>query len=102
MIAKLPGRSWHGIVNKAQRLHLQRDKQRRPAPTYRLWSVEDDAKLKLEYENGMLVAIIASNLGRSINAIQVRAAKIKLERDKSLIIQKRKDNKPVLFQESSP
>jgi hypothetical protein len=102
VIAKLPGRSWHGIVNKAQRLHLQRDKQRRPAPTYRLWSAEDDAKLKLEYKNGMSVAIIASNLGRSVNAIQVRAAKMNLERDKSLIMQKRKDNNPVLFQELSP
>src|SRR5208283_1718522 len=46
VIAKLPGRSWHGIVNKAHRLHLQRDKQRRPSPTYRLWSAEDDMKLK--------------------------------------------------------
>jgi hypothetical protein len=102
VIAKLPRRSWHGIVNKAQRLHLQRDKQRRPSPTYRLWSVEDDAKLKLEYENGMSVPVLASNLGRSIYAIQVRAAKMNLERDKSLIMLKRKDNKPISFQESSP
>ncbi|MGP8079501.1 MAG: hypothetical protein ACLPVI_03215 [Dehalococcoidales bacterium] len=59
-------------------------------------------KLEIEYENGKSVAVIASNLGRSINAIQVRAAKMNLERDKSLVMQKRKDNKPVLFQESSP
>ncbi len=102
VIAALPGRSWHGIVNKAQRLHLQRDQKRRSAPTYRLWSAEDDMKLEIEYENGKSVAVIASNLGRSINAIQVRAAKMNLERDKSLVMQKRKDNKPVLFQESSP
>jgi len=98
----IPGRSWHGIANKAQRLHLQRDKKRRPAPTYRLWTTNEDSKLKTEYENGTPVVVIASDLGRSVNGVQVRAAKMRLKRNKSLSGQARKDNNPILFQESSP
>ena len=101
VMAALPGRSWHSIANKSQRLHLPRDTKRRPLQNYRLWQAKDERRLKTEYENGVPVAGIASDLGRSVNSIQVRAAKLRLKRNKSLTGLARKDNKPILFQESS-
>jgi hypothetical protein len=98
--AALPGRSWHAITNKAQRLHLRRESRRRPSMNRRPWTAEDDSKLKTEYEKGTKVSALAADFGRSTYAVQVRAAKLRLTRNESVNWQGR-DNKPIYLQESS-
>jgi hypothetical protein len=100
-MAALPGRSWHGIGNKAQRLHLKRDMQRRRSSIHSLWTVNEDNKLKNDYENGTPVSIIAAELGRSTNAIQARVGKMKLKRNNPLM-NASEVKVPTAFQSSSP
>jgi len=84
IMAALPGHSWHAIKNKAERLHSQRDIRRQRPPNYHLWTAEEDNNLNMEYEKGIPVTVIAADLGRSIDAVQVRAAKHKLARNKAV------------------
>jgi len=50
VMATLPGRSWRGIKNKAERLHLKREHRRQHLSNYRFWTAEEDNNFKLEYE----------------------------------------------------
>jgi hypothetical protein len=102
VMTALPGRSWHGIQNKARKLRLQRDRQRHPSRVYRHWTVDEERRLKTEYENGTLINVIANDLDHSPYAIQIRVAKLKLKRNKSITLQARKHYNPSSFQESSP
>jgi hypothetical protein len=101
MLAALPRHTWHAIKNKAERLQLKRDIKRKRPQNYHLWTVDEDNNLKTEYENGIPVTEIAAHLGRSINAIQVRTAKLKLARDKSVRYKSGEVNGPTLLQQSS-
>ncbi|MGP8079811.1 MAG: hypothetical protein ACLPVI_04795, partial [Dehalococcoidales bacterium] len=101
VMAALPGRSWRGIKNKAERLHLKRELRRQRSPNYRLWTAEEDNNLRQEYEKGTKVAMIAMDLGRSVAAVQVRAAKLKLMRNNPVSSKSGEDNNPIFLQQSS-
>ena len=102
VMTALPGRSWHGIQNKARKLHLQRDRQRHSSRVYHYWTADEDSRLKTEYENGTRINVIANDLNHSPYAIQIRVAKLKLKRNKSITGQSQKHYNPTSFQESSP
>jgi hypothetical protein len=101
VMAALPGRSWRGIKDKAERLHLKREPRRQHSSNYRLWTAEEDNNLKLEYEKGTKVAMIARDLGRSVAAVQIRAAKFKLMRSNQVSSKSGEDNNPIILQQSS-
>jgi hypothetical protein len=101
VMADLPGRSWRGIKNKAERLHLKREHRRQRSSSYRLWTAEEDNNLKLKYEKGTKVAMIAMDLGRSVEAVQIRAAKLKLMRSNPVSSKSGEDNNPMFLQQSS-
>jgi hypothetical protein len=101
VMAALPGRSWRGIKNKAERLHLKRELRRQRSPNYRLWTAEEDNNLKLEYEKGTTVAMMAMDLGRSKAAVQIRAAKLQLMRSNPVSSKSGEDNNPIVLQQSS-
>jgi hypothetical protein len=101
VMAAIPGRSWHAITNRSQRLHLHRDTRRRPSPKRRPWTSEEDGRLKIGYDNGRPARDIAADLRRSPYAVQARAAKLRLTRNESFKWQARIDNKPMSLQGSS-
>jgi hypothetical protein len=74
---------------------------RQCSPNYRLWTAEEDKYFKLEYEKGTKIAMIAMDLGRSVAAVQLRAAKLKLKRSNPVSSKSGEDNNPIFLQQSS-
>jgi hypothetical protein len=100
-MAVLPGHTWRGIKNIAERLLLKRDIRRQRSPDYHRWTVEEDDKLKIAYEKGTRVNEIAEDLGRTINAVQYRVAKMGLKRGLPVNGQTHRHDRPKYLQQSS-
>jgi len=101
IMAVLPGHTWRGIKNIAERLLLKRDIRRQRSPDYHRWTVEEDDKLKIAYEKGTRVNEIAEDLGRTINAVQYRVAKMGLKRGLPVNGQTHRHDRPKYLQQSS-
>ena len=80
VLAAFPNRSWNAIGGRAFRLHLKRERHYHPPNDWRTWAACDDEKLKSLYEAGAPLFRIASELCRSVNAIETRASIKKLVR----------------------
>jgi hypothetical protein len=83
VLAALPGRTWRGVSAQAFRLKMRRKIMRQPALTaWRPWTPDEDDAVRAMYESGVPVTAIADALGRSMDGIEVRASRLKLERPK--------------------
>jgi DNA invertase Pin-like site-specific DNA recombinase len=80
----LPNRSWSAITLRAMRLKIRRERQYHPPKDWRPWSSMEDSYLKLNYESGISLKEIASELKRSLDAIENRSALMKLSRPHSV------------------
>jgi hypothetical protein len=76
----LPGRSWKAIAHRAARLKLFRKSKRQPVLRSRPWTGDEELRLQDLFRSGMPVTEIASELNRSVNAIETRASLLKLKR----------------------
>jgi len=80
LLAAFPNRSWESVAGRAFRLHLRRERCYHPPVNWRRWTVEEDSKLATSYESGVPLETIATDLSRSKNAIENRAAVKRLVR----------------------
>ncbi len=69
ILEALPGRSWKGTTLRAGRLNLTRARR---TGNRRVWSRDDDERLKTRLEEGMNHAEIAKKLDRSVTAVTDR------------------------------
>lgn len=80
LTAALPSRSWGSITCRAIRLGLKRDRNYHPPKVWRQWTVEEDAELRQLYEAGVPLDEIATRIGRTRDAVEVRASQRELTR----------------------
>lgn len=80
--AALPERSWGAISGRAHHLGLSRDSGEKPGGKYKKWTKEDEDLLFKLYQTDMSSSEIVKRLGRSIGAIQAKAAQMGIKRAK--------------------
>jgi hypothetical protein len=82
VVAALPERTPEAISQRASRLELRQQWEKKLTDTAPLWTEEDDNQLRELYTTGVSVGEIASKLGRSQQAIRGRASSIGASRPK--------------------
>jgi len=75
VLAALPGRSWKSITLKAGSLHLKRKRGIASTLKRRLWTKDEDSRLKLGLEKGLTPTYLASELNRSLASVMNRINK---------------------------
>jgi len=79
LLAAFPDRNWRGITSRARKLGLMR-KVRLYPPHWEPWTANDDARLVELYATETPADVIASELGRSVQAVASRASLLKINR----------------------
>lgn len=82
VLAALPNRSWGAISGRAHYLGLSRDSGEKPGGKYKKWTKEDEELLATLYQSDMLSSEIVKRFGRSVDAIQAKAAQMSISRAK--------------------
>ncbi|MBI4286184.1 MAG: hypothetical protein HY670_09890 [Chloroflexi bacterium] len=83
LLTAFSDRNWRGIASRARNLGLTR-KVRLYPPSWQPWTAKDDARLAELYTTEASVEAIASELGRSLQAVSSRACFLKIRRPKEL------------------
>jgi hypothetical protein len=89
LLAAFPDRNWRAIIDRANKLGVMRQVRYFP-PHLKPWTASDDARLAELYTTATSVDVIASELGRSIQAVAGRAHLLKLNRPREVRFLKRK------------
>ncbi len=79
LLAAFSNRGWRGITSRAERIGLMRQARHYP-PHWKPWTAEDDARLAELYVTETPAEVIATELGRSIQAVVTRACLRKINR----------------------
>jgi hypothetical protein len=87
LLAALPDRGWRGIQSRAAKLDLKRQVRHYPSQ-WKAWTVEDDAMLAELYVKETSTEAVASELGRSVQAVAGRAWLLRIRKPRELIYPK--------------
>jgi len=88
VMGALPGRSWSAISSRSHHLGLERKTGDKPGGVWKAWTKEDEEKLKMLYQSDMPLMNIAEQFGRTVEAIQMKAASMRLRRPEAARRQK--------------
>ncbi|MDP3064420.1 MAG: hypothetical protein Q8O40_14610, partial [Chloroflexota bacterium] len=83
LLAALPGRPWGGIKTRAAKLALMRRVRHYP-PQWKPWTSNDDSRLAALYLTQAPIDKIATELGRSTQAVMSRAWLLRVNRPKEV------------------
>jgi hypothetical protein len=83
LLAAFPNREFGGILNRAVILGIRRQVRHYP-PQWKGWTSSDDARLAALYVTDIPIKDIATELGRSKQAVLSRACWLKIKRPREI------------------